>query len=347
VSDLLHIEDLSVSLGGRRILDGLALELEPSRYGVVLGPSGCGKSTLLRSISGLVDVDSGTVRIGERTVCSARQIVPPEERPVGFAFQSLALWPHMTVAGHLDYALQGRRVPRSERGERIVDTLEPLGLKNLVDRRPQALSGGERQRLALARALVTRPGLLLLDEPTSSVDPLTAREIRVLLSGIRDRFGTTVLHVTHDQEEALDLADAIFVMNEGRILQRGTAAELYERPRSRAVARFVGEGALLPATLRAAGVAECPLGVVPVEAAELEGPVWILVRPESLALAAEGGGIPVTVQRSSYRGGCWRCRVLAGDQELVVDLVQAPDPGSTVRIEVVRPAWVVEKRGRA
>ena len=174
MSEALEILDLRCRLGDEDILRGVGLALGPGEYGVVLGPSGAGKSTLLRAIAGLVPA-RGRIRIGERLVCAGEQVIPPEDRGVGFLFQGLALWSHMTVDAHLKYALSGRGVRKRDHAEAIEATLGPLGLVPLRDRRPGELSGGERQRLALARALVTRPGLLLLDEPTSSVDPRLKR----------------------------------------------------------------------------------------------------------------------------------------------------------------------------
>lgn len=343
MSDRLHIAGLGVEFGEHRILEGIDLDLEGGAYGVVLGPSGAGKSTLLRAIAGLVDA-SGKIDIGERTVLGAGAPVPPEARGVGFLFQGLALWPHMTVEGHLRYSLKGARVPASEHASHIRETLEPLGIAELRARRPAEISGGERQRLALARALVTRPGLMLLDEPTSSVDPATAADVQDLLGDLNRRFGSTVLHVTHDQDEALALADRVFVMDGGSILQAGTPGDVYERPTSSTVARFVGAGGLLPATLDGNGSADTPLGHVPVEASGLDGAVWLLLRPQHLDVAPVGEGIPAEVLRIRYRGGSYAVRVKVGDWPLELSLDERPSADEPLRIRVVRPPRAVEVR---
>ena len=343
MSDRVFIESLGVTLGSNRILDGLDLELDAGGYGVVLGSSGAGKSTLLRAIAGLVAAD-GRITLGDRVVCAGQQDVPPEKRGVGFLFQGLALWPHMTVSGHLRYALKGAGVASSDHLQRIGETLEPLGIDHLRDRRPGQLSGGERQRLALARALVTRPGVMLLDEPTSSVDPATAADVQNLLADLNRRFGSTVIHVTHDQEEALALADRVFVMDHGDILQAASPELIYAEPSSAAVARFVGAGGLLPGTVVGEGAADSPLGRIPVDAAGREGPVWLLARPENLGVADVGEGIPAEVEMVRYRGDGFIVRVRIGDWALDVHTDTRPPVGEPLRVRVVRPPRAVEER---
>lgn len=343
MSDRVLIESLRVTFGDSRILDGVDLELGAGRYGVVLGASGAGKSTLLRAVAGLTEAD-GRITLGDRVVCADGQVVAPERRGVGFLFQGLALWPHMTVSGHLAYALKGAGVAANERAARIRETLAPLGIEGLAGRRPSQLSGGERQRLALARALVTRPGVMLLDEPTSSVDPATAADVQDLLADLNERFGSTVIHVTHDQAEALSLADRVFVMSDGRILQSGTPDDIYSRPASAAVARFVGEGGLLPAVLSADGSADSPLGRIPVDGGGMTGPVWVLVRPEHLELTELGEGIPAEVERVRYRGDGFTVRVRVADCSLEVRTTDRPAADEPLRIRVTSPPRAVEAR---
>jgi ABC-type Fe3+/spermidine/putrescine transport system ATPase subunit len=351
VSLALRVDDLTVRLDGSEILRGLSLDLEAGAYGVILGPSGAGKSTLLRAIAGLLPA-TGIIRLGETDLCAGSQLVPAEQRPLGYLFQGLALWPHMTVQGHLDFALSGRSVPKPDRPGRIEETLLALGLAGKEGRRPAALSGGERQRLALARALVTRPGLLLLDEPTSSVDPRTAQEIHDLLARVNRTFGATVLHVTHDQAEALALADKVCVLHEGTIVQSGTPEEIYDRPGNRLTADFVGAGGLLPGVIRNPGSADTPLGSVPVEsgadgldrADPVTGPVWLLARPQDLTVVPAGDGVPVEVTRTTYKGGCWQATVSVGEHSLKVDLEHPAGTGECLRIKVGRSLWVVGTR---
>jgi len=347
VSATLSVKGLAVQLGKEEILRGLDLELDAGCYGVILGPSGAGKSTLLRAIAGLVPA-TGMIRIGSSLVCENAQIVKPERRALGYQFQDLALWPHMTVRAHLDFALAGRKVPRGQRVQRIGETLEPLGLAGLEARRPSALSGGERQRLALARALVTRPDLLLLDEPTSSVDPRTAMEVHDLLAGLNQSFGITVLHVTHDQREALALADVIAIIDAGVIVQSGSPEEIYLRPRGRMAASFVGAGGLLPGLINEHGRADTPLGSVSLVESGSEdaasGPVWVLVRPADVVVVPEGEGIPVDVVRVAYHGGCWRAHATVGEHTIQVDLERPAVTGDRLRVQVVHPLWVAGRR---
>lgn len=339
----LHIQGLHVPIDLEDVLHSVDLDLAAGEYGVVLGPSGAGKSTLLRAIAGLMHAE-GRIVIGQKTVCDDGQLVAPRDRGIGFLFQGLALWPHMTVWGHLRYALEGARFPRGEQADRIRETLEPLGIDGLGDRRPGQLSGGEKQRLALARALVTRPGLVLLDEPTSSVDPETARDVTGLLADLNRRFGSTVLHVTHDQAEALALADRVFVMADGVVLQTGSPEDVYERPSGVRVARFVGDGGVVPATLDGNGGADSPLGPIAVDAAGLEGAVWVLLRPEHLVEAERGEGVPVEVVRVGYRGGAFAAQVEVAGEALTVHLTRRPVVGETLRLRVVGRPMAVETR---
>lgn len=337
MSKSLEIRGLEVLLGGRPVLRGLDLAVPAGGYAVVLGRSGAGKSTLLRAVAGLQDA-TGLIRIGDATVCGQSQVAPPGERGVGFLFQGLALWPHMTVRGHLAYVL-GRSLGKAEAEERIRATLEALEIRELANRYPSELSGGERQRLALARALAGRPGLLLLDEPTSSVDPATALAVRAHLRDVRDRFGTTVVHVTHNQDEALAVADSLFVMQDGRMVQGGPPEEVFERPESAFVAEFLGSGSLVPVAIREDGRADSQLGVLPVAEAGAGGRGFALLRPHQIRIS--GSGIPARVVRCEYRGDGFRLTVMVGDLPLVVQHEQRAEPNSTVRIAVAGSPWVI------
>ena len=329
MSATLSIEDLCVELGSSRVLDHINLELAAGSYGVVLGPSGAGKSTLLRSIAGLCDA-SGQIRVGERSLCAGQQVVPPEERGVGFLFQDLALWPHMTVRAHLEYALG-----RGGDATRISEMLQALGLDGLDDRVPARLSGGERQRLALARALITSPSILLLDEPTSSVDPTTRRAVQQLLSDVATQFGSTVLHVTHDQDEAMRMADRLLILVNGRILQAGTPEEVYQTPAQPAVARFLGVGTLVPITVREGGRASSQVGTFPIDGDVAPGPAWALLRPSMLALVGEGDGVPGVVESCSFLGEEYEAQVRVADLHLRVTTPRRCSGGDAVRVSVV------------
>jgi ABC-type sugar transport system ATPase subunit len=226
--------------GGTPALDGVDLEAIDGELLVVVGPSGCGKSTLLRCVAGLEAVDGGVIRIGDRDVTQIR----PAARNVSMVFQSYALFPHLTVRENIAFGLVVREEPKAEVRARVAEASELVGVDSLLDRRPFELSGGERQRVALARALVRRPDAYLLDEPLSNLDAGTRVQMRTELKRLHREVGATMLHVTHDQVEALTLGDRIAVMHAGRVRQVGTPDELYSRPRDRFVAAFLGTPAM-------------------------------------------------------------------------------------------------------
>jgi multiple sugar transport system ATP-binding protein len=234
------LEGVHKRFGETRALDGLDLQAIDGELLVVVGPSGCGKSTLLRCIAGLEAVDDGVIRIGDRDVTQIR----PAARNVSMVFQSYALFPHLTVRENIAFGLVVREEPKAEVKTRVAEASKLVGVEALFQRRPYELSGGERQRVALARALVRRPDAYLLDEPLSNLDAGTRVEMRTELRRLHRDVGATMLHVTHDQVEALTLGDRIAVMDAGRVRQVGTPDELYVRPRDRFVAAFLGTPAM-------------------------------------------------------------------------------------------------------
>ena len=236
----LEVADLHAGYGEAPVLRGLDLTVARGELVVVLGPSGAGKSTLLRVIAGLEPAVSGSVRIAGRDVTALR----PGRRNVSMVFQSYALFPHLTVADNIGFGLTVKDVPRAEIAARTTRAADAVGCGALLHRRPAQLSGGERQRVALARALVREPDVFLLDEPLSNLDAETRLETRAELRALHDRVGATMLHVTHDQTEALVLGDRVAVLAGGRIEQIGTPAEIWRRPATRFVARFVGSPAM-------------------------------------------------------------------------------------------------------
>ena len=239
--------------GGVRALDGLDLDVPDGGFFALLGPSGCGKTTLLRTIAGLEAATAGTIRLGDADVTR----LPPGRRGVGMVFQDYALFPHMTVRDNIGYPLRIQKRRRAERHRRAADAAAELGLEGLEGRRPGELSGGQQQRVALARALVAEPRILLLDEPLSNLDARLRLEARTFLKRFQFRLGVTTVFVTHDQAEALALADRIAVMEDGRIRQLGTPAEVFRRPANLFVASFIGSTPmnLLPGTVRDGRVA--------------------------------------------------------------------------------------------
>jgi iron(III) transport system ATP-binding protein len=273
--------DLSKSFGDVRAVDGLALNVQEGSIAALLGPSGCGKTTTLRLIAGFERPDAGTISVGGRALAGPRTFVPPDRRRIGVVFQDYALFPHYDVAGNVAYGL-GRRADRS----RVAEVLELVGLTGLAERSVDELSGGQQQRVALARALAPTPELILLDEPFSNLEAGLRERLREEVREILGETGVTALFVTHDQEEALSLAEQVAVMRAGRIEQAGTPEEIYSRPASRWVAGFLGEIEVVPGDA-ADGRVVCELGSLPAEPSR-SGPVDVLVRPESVAIGISG-----------------------------------------------------------
>ncbi len=281
------------AFGDRRAVNGVDLRLERGGFLAVLGPSGSGKTTLLRMIAGFEPPDAGAVAIGGRQVSGGGCWVEPEARRIGMVFQQGALFPHLSVAGNVGFG--------AAREGRVGECLELVGLADRAGDYPHELSGGERQRVALARALAADPEVVLLDEPFSALDAGLRERLREEVAAILRAAGTSTLLVTHDQSEALSLADTVAVLRDGRVEQVGTPEEVYERPRSHWVAAFLGDADVLPGSARD-GVAECELGRFAV-GGELAGAVHLLVRPESVAIGHRGGredARAVVVGRSFY-----------------------------------------------
>jgi iron(III) transport system ATP-binding protein len=296
VSDVL-LSGVSKSFGPVRAVQGVDLEIARGELMAVLGPSGCGKTTLLRLMAGFERPDAGTISVAGRELAGPGTFVVPEHRRVGIVFQDYALFPHLTVEANVAFGLSRRE--REERERITRTTLELVGLQHKADSHPHELSGGERQRVALARALAPAPELILLDEPFSSLDATLRAGLRREVELILRDAGATALLVTHDQEEALSLADRLAVMREGRIVQVGAPQEVYGKPASRWTAGFVGEVNVLAGVAHGAGV-ETELGVFDV-GAPATGTVHVAVRPEQLLLRADSSGNAEVVARE-FRG---------------------------------------------
>ena len=236
----LELEGVHKKLGGQPILRGIDLCAESGELVVLVGPSGCGKSTLLRSVAGLEEVDGGTIRIGDKDVTR----LPPKDRDVGMVFQSYALYPHLTVRENLAFGLTLRRESASLIETRVAEASKMLGLEKLLARLPKNLSGGQRQRVAMGRAIARRPKLFLFDEPLSNLDAALRAEVRVEIKRLHERLKATMLYVTHDQTEAMTLADRLVVLNGGKVEQEGPPLEVYEKPNTRFVAGFLGSPAM-------------------------------------------------------------------------------------------------------
>lgn len=246
----------SVSLiypGGTAGLQDVDLCVADGEFVALVGASGSGKTTLLRALAGFIDPTAGSISIGDRLVADASRSVPPEARHLGMVFQQHAIWPHWSVGRNVEYPLRLARVPRDERRNRVAEVLQLVGLSGLESRNPATLSGGQRQRVALARALVGRPELLLLDEALSALDEPLRDRLRLELRALTTSMGLTVLHVTHDRDEALALADRVVVLDEGRVQQTAEPSELVARPASPAVARFLSDATIFAGVLTAQG----------------------------------------------------------------------------------------------
>jgi iron(III) transport system ATP-binding protein len=341
----LRLRGLRKSFGDVVAVDGLDLDVPDGSTCALLGPSGCGKTTTLRLIAGLERPDAGSVEIGGEPVAGPGRSVPAERRRIGMVFQDYALFPHLDVAGNVGYAL-GRRPDR----EKVEAALVAVGLGGLGKRNPHELSGGQQQRVALARALVAGPRAVLLDEPFSNLDAGLRARVRDEVRGILDEQGVTSVFVTHDQEEALSVADVVAVVNEGRVEQAGTPEEVYSRPANRWVAGFLGEIEVLPGEAENGSVA-CELGQLP-NPNKLVGAVDVLVRPESLAIGTieppHRRSQKATVVSRHYYGHDQLVELrLPSGQTVKSRRLGFPDwhPGDNVRIWIDGPADVLAREG--
>jgi len=347
-----RLENVTKTYGEVVAVQGVNLEVAEGEFFFLLGPSGCGKTTLLRIIAGFARPDEGEVYFDGRRMTD----VPPHRRGLAMVFQSYALWPHMTVAENVGYGLEVRRVKGEERRRRIERALQLVRMEHLAERYPAELSGGEQQRVALARALVVEPEAVLLDEPLSNLDARLRLEMREELRDIHRRTGITMLYVTHDQKEALSMAQRLALMNRGRIVQVGTPTELYQKPASRFAAEFIGETNLIEGRVlrrESAGlVVATPLGEMRCAESAVGEPgevVWLSVRPECIALvggsSAQGPNIfPAEVEGVTYLGEVSQYRLRSGGVDLkCVTLSGAstgPQPGAHVRIHIAPESLV-------
>jgi len=283
-----RLENVTKRFDNVTAVDNLNLEVESGKFYAFLGPSGCGKTTTLRMIGGFEEPTEGTIYLGSGAVTR----LPPYKRDVNTVFQSYALFPHLTIFENVAFGLRRRRVAKDEVRGRVEDMLRIVGLEGYGGRRPRQLSGGQQQRVALARALVNRPRVLLLDEPLGALDLKLRKEMQLELKRIQHEMKITFVHVTHDQEEAMTMADFIVVMSGGRIEQLGEPTELYERPQTAFVANFLGVSNLLPGTVEGSDAVRLDGGrvlrVAPSALAGRSGRVSVGIRPEKLAVG--GGG---------------------------------------------------------
>lgn len=319
---------LTKTFGDHTAVDGVTLTVPENKFCVVVGASGCGKSTLLRLIAGLETPDAGGVSLRDRPIVGPRLFVPPEERRVGVVFQSYALWPHLTVLENVAFPYEARGYRRRDAMAKAAAHLELVSLHDQRDRKPEALSGGQRQRVALARSLAGEARTILMDEPLANLDPHLRGEMETELRAFHDQSGVTTLYITHDQREAMALADVMAVMDAGRILQIGPPQDVYDRPATRAVAGFIGRGALVTASAQN-GRATIAGQSVPVEGAPGD---CVFVRPRDISVGAEGA--PAHIETVRYRGGFWEAEAaVEGLRERVrLDLSRPVRAGETLRL---------------
>jgi iron(III) transport system ATP-binding protein len=352
-----ELAGLTKSFGGARAVDGVDMSVAEGAFVALLGPSGCGKTTLLRLIAGLERPSAGRIAIGGRTMAGDGTFVRPEDRGLGMVFQSYALWPHMNVAENVAFGLRVRGVERREREGRIAEALAKVGLTGFETRRPAQLSGGQRQRVALARCLAIRPQLILLDEPLANLDAHLREVMQGEFRRIHRETGTTVVYVTHDQGEAMALADRIAVMDGGRLVHCAAPREIYRRPATAAMATFIGRTTLLPVEVRgdcgperrrvriagARGDAEVEVGgTLP------PGPGLLCLRPEDVEIvtAAADGDLDARVVDTIFRGHAHVVRLVVEGTSATIETetVDAPPDRALVRIRL-RGGWLVPAGG--
>jgi iron(III) transport system ATP-binding protein len=343
--EFLELSGIRKEFGDFAALKGVSLGIHQGELICFLGPSGCGKTTLLRIIAGLEVQSAGTIIQGGRDISR----LPPMKRDYGIVFQSYALFPNLSVTDNVAYGLVNRRMPRAQRAARVAELLALVGLPDSAVKYPAQLSGGQQQRIAIARALATSPSLLLLDEPLSALDARVRVRLRGEIRSLQQRVGITTILVTHDQEEALSMADRIVVMKDGAIEQIGTPADVYGRPATPFVADFVGKTNLLPATCSGEDRVQvgdqrftCSLN----GAASKGGPLRVFFRPEDVMVRGVSGATPnsaaAVVEKVEFLGAYSRVtfRLNGIDQSLTADLSMNemaefhPKPGDTLRVAV-------------
>ncbi|RWR02699.1 ABC transporter ATP-binding protein [[Pantoea] beijingensis] len=348
----LALRGLSKVMGEHRAVDGIDLAIAPGERVVLLGPSGCGKTTTLRMVAGFIQPDAGEIHLNGQLAASSRVMLPPEKRQLGMMFQNYAIWPHKTVFNNVAYGLQIAGVKAELLKQRVNRMLDIVNLTGYAGRKPADLSGGQQQRVALARALVTEPSLLLLDEPLSNLDAAMRQVMRTELKALQERVGVTMLHVTHDQEEALVLADRIVVMNAGRIEQVGTPQQIWQCPQNRFVASFIGRANILSASVVAVDAFQ------PRVQLELGGRLrfwaradeqsprasWlgqqrsVVIRPQDFQQRSDG--IPLPIINSIFLGNHYDVTLALGDEQLSVEFRDAPGGTLNIIVEDDR-AWVL------
>ena len=331
MTSFLNIAGVSKRYGDVQALNNVSIEIRENEFFALLGPSGCGKTTLLRALAGLESLDSGVVTLANEDLLS----VPANKRPVNLMFQSYALFPHLNVYDNVAYGLRREKLDSAEIDQRVHDVLKTVGLLDQKDRRPSQLSGGQKQRVALARAIVKRPKILLLDEPLSALDKKVRSEMQLELKRLQHEAGITFIIVTHDQEEAMSIANRIALMDKGEVVQVATPVEMYSAPKTKFVADFIGTSNLFAGTLGPGNISVAGKNL-PIPSTQLASgsKAVLLLRPEDISLSATGE-ITGTLVSSNFYGGSSLLFVDCGFEQLVkvsCALNQVPPVGSTCHL---------------
>lgn len=327
--------------GTTRAVDGVSLTIEPGELFFLLGPSGCGKTTLLRMIAGFIDPTEGRIYFNDREVTHT----PANKRNTGMVFQSYALWPHMTVAENVAFGLKVRSLTKTEQKQQVGDALEKVHMTAYADRKPTQLSGGQQQRVALARAIVIKPDVLLLDEPLSNLDAKLRNELRNEIRRTCKESGITTVYVTHDQKEALSIADRLAILRDGKVEQIATPTDGYYQPHNRFVASFLGETNIVEGVVKSSdGVfhVETPVGILPIVGSShaAESSIALSVRPESWSVVASGGAVQGTLRARTFLGESTHLEVEVGGRSLIAmvhgrrQVAALPGIGSPIALDV-------------
>jgi putative spermidine/putrescine transport system ATP-binding protein len=339
----LSLEAVTKRYGDFHAVRDVTLKVAEGEFLVLLGPSGCGKTTTLRMIAGFIEPTGGSIRLGGRDITR----LPPWQRNAGLVFQSYALFPHLTVAQNVSFGLEMRKVAQAEMATKVDEALRLVRLAHLGDRLPRQLSGGQQQRVALARALAFRPDILLLDEPLSNLDAKLRQEVRVEIRELQRKLGLTTVMVTHDQEEALTMADRLVVMNGGAIRQAGSQRDLYERPADRFVAGFVGRSTFLTGAIAETGLFKTTGGLIVrcIHPADLQGPATLAIRPERITVSPKArdaldNQFTGVVEIVSYLGPLLDIHVRVGQTDRVIAQIANREDGFTPLVgQSVHVGW--------
>ena len=332
MTNALELRAVGKSYGAVRVLQGFDLDVTDGEFIVLVGPSGCGKSTLLRMIAGLEDISEGDILIKGKVVNELH----PGQRGIAMVFQNYALYPHMNVAQNMGFALKNARLPKEEIAKRVTDAARKLSISELLERRPGQLSGGQRQRVAIGRAIVREPDVFLFDEPLSNLDAALRVQTRVEIATLHNDLGNTIVYVTHDQVEAMTLADRIVVMNAGRVEQTGTPAELYTKPQTQFVAGFIGTPKMnVVPGVAAGGKLRLKSGDVvdlPPRFASASGEAKLGIRPEHLTIATGEAQLQGTMTVHEYLGERSFLHVTLADGTQVIATTPGAPPTGTVKL---------------